>query len=168
MIKQVLSKLRRVMMSLFAVLCAGAVWGEEEATTPSTSALTIDPSAGYVLTGLGELGDQAAVVFTNSAAAANWTVPKNLKNVEILVVGGGGGGGGHYYNSTAKNCQGGAGGGGGAVVTGFIKDLAADQVVNVTVGAGGTGGAAVTSGTTSGLGKATNGGNTVLKVGDLT
>ena len=168
MIKRVLSKLRRVTMSLFAVLCAGAVWGEEEATTPSTSALTIDPSAGYVLTGLGELGDQAAVVFTNSAAAANWTVPKNLKDVEILVVGGGGGGGGHYYNSTAKNCQGGAGGGGGAVVTGFIKDLAADQVVNVTVGAGGTGGAAVTSGTTAGSGKATNGGNTVLKVGDLT
>ena len=155
-------------MSLFAVLCVGAVWGEEEVTTPSTSVLTIDPSAGYILTGLGELGDQAAVVFTNSAAAANWTVPKNLKNVEILVVGGGGGGGGHYYNSTAKNCQGGAGGGGGAVVTGFIKDLAADQVVNVTVGAGGTGGAAVTSGTASGSGKATNGGNSVLKVGDLT
>ena len=179
MIKRVLSKLRKVTMSLFAVLCAGAVWAEEgEVTTPevtpepeptpSTSALELDPSAGYVLTGLGELGDQAAVVFTNSAAAANWTVPRNLKNVEILAVGGGGGGGGHYYNSTASNCQGGAGGGGGAVVTGFIKDLAADQVVNVTVGAGGTGGAAVTSGTTAGSGKATNGGNSVLKVGDLT
>ena len=148
----------------FLIRCAGAVWAEEgEVTTPevtpepdpapSTSALSIDPSAGYVLTGLGELGDQAAVVFTNSEAAVNWTVPRTLKNVEILVVGGGGGGGGHYYNATAKNCQGGAGGGGGAVVTGFIKDLAADQVVNVTVGAGGAGGAATTSATT-GAGKA--------------
>lgn len=178
MIKRVLSKLRKVTMSLFAVLCAGAVWAEEgEVTTPevtpepdpapSTSALSIDPSAGYVLTGLGELGDQAAVVFTNSEAAVNWTVPRTLKNVEILVVGGGGGGGGHYYNATAKNCQGGAGGGGGAVVTGFIKDLAADQVVNVTVGAGGAGGAATTSATT-GAGKGGNGGNSVLKVGDVT
>ena len=178
MIKRVLSKLRKVTMSLFAVLCAGAVWAEEgEVTTPevtpepeptpSTSALALDPSVGYVLTGLGELGDQAAVVFTNSAAAANWTVPRNLKNVEILVVGGGGGGGGHYYSSTAKNCQGGAGGGAGAVVTGFIKDLAADQVVNVTVGAGGAGGAATTS-TTTGAGKGGNGGNSVLKVGDVT
>ena len=178
MIKRVLSKLRKVTMSLFAVLCAGAVWAEEgEVTTPevtpepeptpSTSALAIDPSAGYILTGLGELGDQAAVVFTNSAAAANWTVPRNLKNVEILVVGGGGGGGGHYYSSTAKNCQGGAGGGAGAVVTGFIKDLAADQVVNVTVGAGGAGGAATTSATT-GAGKGGNGGNSIIKVGDLT
>lgn len=178
MIKRVLSKLRKVTMSLFAVLCAGAVWAEEgEVTTPevtpepdpapSTSALSIDPSAGYILTGLGELGDQAAVVFTNSEAAANWTVPRNLKNVEILVVGGGGGGGGHYYNATAKNCQGGAGGGAGAVVTGFIKDLAADQVVNVTVGAGGAGGAATTSATT-GAGKGGNGGNSIIKVGDLT
>ena len=178
MIKRVLSKLRKVTMSLFAVLCAGAVWAEEgEVTTPevtpepeptpSTSALALDPSAGYILTGLGELGDQAAVVFTNSAAAVNWTVPKNLKNVELLVVGGGGGGGGHYYNSTAKNCQGGAGGGAGAVVTGFIKDLAANQVVNVTVGAGGAGGAATTS-TTTGSGKGGNGGNSVLKVGDVT
>ena len=178
MIKRVLSKLRKVTMSLFAVLCAGAVWAEEgEVTTPevtpepeptpSTSALALDPSAGYVLTGLGELGDQAVVVFTNSAAAVNWTVPKNLKNVEMLVVGGGGGGGGHYYSSTAKNCQGGAGGGAGAVVTGFIKDLAANQVVNVTVGAGGAGGAATTSATT-GAGKGGNGGNSVLKVGDVT
>ena len=62
MIKRVLSKLRKVTMSLFAVLCAGAVWAEEgEVTTPevtpepeptpSTSALAIDPSAGYILTG---------------------------------------------------------------------------------------------------------------------
>lgn len=99
------SKMKRVALTLFAALCAGSVWAEEgEVTTPdvtpeptpSTSALSIDPSAGYVLTGLGELGDQVAVVFTNSAAVSTWKAPKNLKNVEILVVGGGGGGGGHF------------------------------------------------------------------------
>ena len=165
MIKQVLSKLRRVTMSLFAVLCAGAVWGEEEAT-PSSS-LTIDPNYGYIVEGLGELGDQAAVVFTNPDAVATWKAPRDLKNVEILAVGGGGGGGGHYYNSTAKNCQGGAGGGGGAVVTGFIKNLSSESTVSVTVGAGGAGGAYTTSATT-GSGKAGNGGNSIIKVDDLT
>ena len=137
--------------------------GEEPSEKPK---LAIDAKFGYVLTGLGELGDQAVVVFTNSTEAATWQAPRSLKNVEILVVGGGGGGG-HYYSSTAKNCQGGAGGGGGAVVTGFIKNLAPDQVVNVTVGAGGAGGTSTTSATT-GAGKGGNGGNTVLKVGDVT
>ena len=152
-------------MSLFAVLCVGAVWGEEEAT-PS-SALTIDPNYGYIVEGLGELGDQVAVVFTNPDAVATWKAPKDLKNVEILAVGGGGGGGGHYYNSTAKNCQGGAGGGGGAVVTGFIKNLSSESTVSVTVGAGGAGGAYTTSATT-GSGKAGNGGNSIIKVDDVT
>ena len=172
------SKMKRVALTLFAALCVGSVWAEEgevitpEVTpepdpAPSASALSIDPSAGYVLTGLGELGDQAAVVFTNSAEAANWQVPRTLKNVEILAVGGGGGGGGHFKGSESKYHQGGAGGGGGAVVTGFIKELAADQVVNVTVGAGGAGGAATTSATT-GAGAGGNGGNSVLKVGDVT
>ena len=165
MIKRVLSKLRRVTMSLFAVLCAGAVWGEEEATTPSTSALTIDPCAGYVLTGLGELGDQAAVVFTNSAegVTCTWAPPKGLKNVEFLAVGGGGGGGGHYYNGTAKYCQGGAGGGGGAVVTGFIKNLASDATISVVVGAGGDKGIYGTDN-----GRAGHGGNSTISVGDAT
>ena len=166
MIKQVLSKLRRVTMSLFAVLCVGAVWGEEESTTPSTSALSIDPSAGYIVTGLGELGDQVAVVFTNPDAVATWKAPKDLKNVEILAVGGGGGGGGHYYNGTVSNCQGGAGGGGGAVVTGFIKNLSSESTVSVTVGAGGAGGSAATA-DTLGVEKAENGGNTIISVDGL-
>jgi hypothetical protein len=171
--------MKRVALALFAALCVGSVWAEEgetttpEATpesgsTPSTSALAIDPSVGYVLTGLGELGDQAAVVFTNSEAAVNWTVPRTFKNVEILVVGGGGGGGGHYkHDSDTSKYQGGSGGGGGAVVTGFIKELAEDQVVNVTIGVGGNGGSATTSATAN-AGAGGNGGNTVLKVGDLT
>lgn len=177
MIKRVLSKMRKVTMSLFAVLCAGAVWAEEgEVTTPevtpepeptpSTSALAIDPSAGYILTGLGELGDQAAVVFTNPDAVATWKAPKDLKNVEILAVGGGGGGGGHYYNTTTSSCQGGAGGGGGAVVTGFIKNLSSESTVSVTVGAGGAGGSAATA-DTLGVEKAENGGNTIISVDGL-
>ncbi|MBO5905823.1 MAG: tyrosine-protein phosphatase, partial [Kiritimatiellae bacterium] len=137
--------------------------GEDPSEKPK---LTIDDKFGYVRTGLGELGDQAVVVFTNSAEAATWQAPRSLKNVEILVVGGGGGGGGHYYSSTTKNCQDGSGGGAGAVVTGFIKDLAPDQVVNVTVGAGGAGGITNTSSTA--VIAAGNGGNSSIKVGDLT
>ena len=172
------SKMKRVALTLFAALCVGSVWAEEgEVTTPevtpepdpapSTSALSIDPSAGYILTGLGELGDQVAVVFTNDAAIATWKAPKDLKNIEFLAVGGGGGGGGHYKGTQVKYHQGGAGGGGGGVVTGFIKELAENSTVSVTVGAGGAGGPATTS-STAGSGKAGHGGNTVIKVGDLT
>ena len=181
-ISKCFSKMKRVALTLFAAFCVGSVWAEEgEVTTPevtpdseptpSASPLTIDSSAGYIVTGLGELHDQVAVVFTNHAAVATWRAPKDLKNIEILVVGGGGGGGGHYFKGTSNNNkklnQGGAGGGGGAVVTGFIKDLAANQVVNVTVGAGGTNGLYTTS-TVTGSGSGGNGGNSILKVGDLT
>ena len=163
------SIVRKMALLLFALLCIGSSFAVDanEVSTRSTSALTIDPSMGYIVTGLGELKDQVAVVFTNSAAAATWQAPKNLKNVEFLAVGGGGGGGGHYKGSQTKYHQGGAGGGGGAVVTGFIKNLAPDQIVNVTVGAGGAGGSATTSATT-GAGKGYNGGNSIIKVDDLT
>ena len=158
----------KMALMLFTVVCVGSAFSSDASavSTSSTSALTIDPSMGYIVT-FGEFKDQVAVVFTNSAAAATWQAPKNLKNVEFLAVGGGGGGGGHYYSATAKNCQGGAGGGGGAVVTGFINELTADQVVNITVGAGGSGGAATTSAST-GAGKGYNGGNSIIKVDDLT
>ena len=171
--------MKRVALTLFAALCVGSVWAEEgetttpEATpesgsTPSTSALNIDERYGYVRTGLGELGDQAIVVFTNSSkdVTCTWTPPKGLKNIEFLAVGGGGGGGGHYKHGSDKSKhQGGAGGGGGAVVTGFIKDLSADQVVRVSVGAGGDRGYATTSATTGAGG---NGGSSIIAVGDLT
>ena len=163
------SIVRKMALMLFTVVCVGSAFSSDASavSTRSTSALTIDPSMGYIVTGLGELKDQVAVVFTNSAAAATWQAPKNLKNVEFLAVGGGGGGGGLYYNATTKNCQGGSGGGAGAVVTGFINDLAAEQVVNITVGVGGSGGAATTS-ATAGSGKATNGGNSIIKIDDQT
>lgn len=168
------SIVRKMALMLFTVVCVGSAFSSDASavSTRSTSALAIDPSMGYIVTGLGELKDQVAVVFTNSAAAATWQAPKNLKDVEFLAVGGGGGGGGHYTisNDKSKN-QGGAGGGGGAVVTGFINELAANQVVNITVGAGGNGGIATTAASisdTTDAGKGGNGGNTVIKVGDLT
>ena len=134
--------------------------GEEPSEKPK---LTIDDKFGYILTGLGELKDQAAVVFTNSAEIATWTAPGNLKNVEFLAVGGGGGGGVHYYSSTVKNRQGGAGGGGGAVVTGYIKELSEEAIVSIKVGKGGTN-CVYSSGSTK---KATHGGNSTIKVGEL-
>ena len=189
--KQILSKcfskMKRVALTLFAALCVGSVWAEEGETTtpeatpepdpaPSTSALAINERFGYVRTGLGELGDQAIVVFTNSAegVTCTWTPPKGLKNIEFLAVGGGGGGGGHFFRTDSGNNkqynQGGAGGGGGAVVVGFIKDLAATDVVSVTVGAGGRGGLATSYSVTNaaGAGHADPGSNSVIRVNGTT
>ncbi|MBO5905653.1 MAG: tyrosine-protein phosphatase, partial [Kiritimatiellae bacterium] len=58
--------------------------GEDEPVEPK---LEIDPAVGYIVTDLGELKDQVAVVFTNADNYA-WTMPKSAKNVEFLVVGG--------------------------------------------------------------------------------
>ena len=102
MIKRVLSKLRKVTMSLFAVLCAGAVWAEEGEVTYVTSPMQ-DPTAGYIRTGLGKKGNEVAVVFTNHTKTATWIVPANLRNVEFLVVGGGGGGRPNMAQAGGKN-----------------------------------------------------------------
>ena len=186
-ISKCFGKMKRVALTLFAALCVGSVWAEEGDTTtpevtpeteptPSTPALNIDESYGYVRTGLGELGDQAIVVFTNSAegVTCTWTPPKGLKNIEFLAVGGGGGGGGHFFRTDSgtnkKYNQGGAGGGGGAVVVGFIKDLAATDIVSVTVGAGGKGGSATSYSVTNdaGAGHADPGSNSVIRVNGTT
>ena len=174
------SKMKRVALTLFAALCVGSVWAEEGETTtpevtpetdptPSIPALTIDPCAGYILTGLGELRDQVAVVFTNNAAIATWKAPKDLKNVEFLAVGGGGGGGGHYFKGTSdttkKYNQGGSGGGGGAVVTGFINELSADATVKIEVGDGGDKGLKTTDPELPTV--AGNGGKSVITVNDV-
>ena len=140
MIKRVLSKLRKVTMSLFAVLCAGAVWAEEGEVTYVTSPMQ-DPTAGYIRTGLGKKGNEVAVVFTNHTKTATWIVPANLRNVEFLVVGGGGGGGADTYANDAYS--GGGGGGGGGVVTGLVSFVKNDTV-SVTVGVGGNGGTGAT------------------------
>ena len=100
---------------------------------------------GYRVRGLGALKNETALVFTNSAKAANWIVPANLENVQFLVVGGGGGGGADNASGAAF---GGAGGGGGGVVTGNVS-FAEGDIVSVYVGAGGAGGKVATSRTTS-------------------
>ena len=133
---------------------------------PVEPKLEIDPAVGYIVTELGELKDQVAVVFTNANNYA-WTMPKGAKNVEFLVVGGGGGGGGHYKGTETKLNQGGSGGGGGAVVTGFVNNIAYGASMTINVGEGGEGGIATSGTTTDGLVGA-NGGNSYFKVGDIT
>ena len=97
---------------------------------------------GYKVKGLGALGNETAIVFTNHAKAVTWTVPANLENVQFLVVGGGGGGGADTHDS---NTHGGGGGGGGGVVTGLV-DFAENSIVTVNIGAGGGGGVRSTKG----------------------
>ena len=136
MIKQVLSKLRRVTMSLFAVLCAGAVWaGEGEVLDLNSLVRSTD---GYVITGLGAGGNEIAVVFTNTAQIIQWQSPVTFNNVEFLAVGGGGGGGG--YGKTTD--VGGAGGGGGGVATGVINSITPNAIFSIDIGEGGAGGVA--------------------------
>ena len=138
--------------------------GEEPSEKPK---LAIDDKFGYVRTGLGELGDQAIVVFTNSAEVATWKAPRNLKNVEFLAVGGGGGGGGAVNGGANNKRQGGAGGGGGGVVIGFIKDISANATVSVTVGNGGPGGAGSTSATTGAGAPTSNSSSSVITIDNV-
>ena len=90
---------------------------------------------GYKVVGLGEKGDEVALVFTNHAQEITWTVPKNLRNVEFLAVGGGGAGGADGTNG--DKWTGGVGGGGGGVVIGNVANLAAKANVTIKVGVGG-------------------------------
>ena len=122
--------------------------------------------SGYKVYGLGENGDEVAVVFTQSGT---WSVPANIKSAQFLVVGGGGGGGADVNSDAAA---GGAGGGGGGVVVGEV-DFAKNADVAVTVGAGGAGGQLRTNqrdGASSGTyyGASRKGGDSVLKVGGTT
>ncbi|MBQ6245684.1 MAG: hypothetical protein IJK04_02375, partial [Kiritimatiellae bacterium] len=111
--------------SLFSTaLCAGGLLAD-------IAPLDAHPEWGYTVSGLGANGDETAVVFTNHAETATWTVPANLSDVRFLVVGGGGGGGGGTW---------GPGGGGGGVVTGLVHSLAKNAVVTIAIGAGGSGG----------------------------
>lgn len=118
----------------------------QEGEPPDTNAEDIadadEGDWGYRVRGLGALKNETAIVFTNTAKAANWVVPSNLENVQFLVVGGGGGGGADTH---ASNTHGGAGGGGGGVVTGLVN-FAENSVITVSVGAGGNGGITATQG----------------------
>ena len=117
----------RLSAFLLAAFICPAVARAEVVTEP----LADHPEWGYTVYGLGEDGDETAVVFTNSAEAATWTVPTDLTDVQFLVVGGGGGGGGGTW---------GPGGGGGGVVTGLVHSLTKNSEVVIAVGAGGMGG----------------------------
>ena len=95
-------------------------------------------NGGYKVFGLGEKGNEEAMVFTQSGT---WTPDKSLNNVQFLVVGGGGGGGADASSTEGNPLQGGAGGGGGGVVTGLVN-FVNGQTVAITVGTGGLGGIA--------------------------
>ncbi|MBR2921205.1 MAG: tyrosine-protein phosphatase [Kiritimatiellae bacterium] len=127
--------------------------------------LEIDSTVGYIVRDLGELKDQVAVVFTNANNYA-WTMPKNAKNVEFLVVGGGGGGAGAVNGGSNNTQQGGAGGGGGAVVTGYVESLNKSDTLTITVGEGGDNGTGGSS-TASGTGSAISGGTSSFAVGGI-
>jgi hypothetical protein len=71
-----------------------------------------------------------------TVGVCNWTVPANISQVDVLVVGGGGGGGG-----TGGRTNWSAGGGAGGFVTPKTgHGVTSGSVVAVTVGAGGLGG----------------------------
>lgn len=115
--------------------------GDDNFVSPIPS---IPEEWGYVKTGLGDLKNEVAIVFTNeNADAMTWTVPYKLDNVQFLVVGGGGAGGGaakrKHSNGTVYEGGGGAGGGGGGVVTGLVN-FVKNQEVLIKIGKGGLGG----------------------------
>ena len=122
-------------------------------TVFEASLVKVNGEYGYVVPGLGANGNEYAVVFTNAASTITWTAPKDLKNVQFLVVGGGGAGGADVINDTNNPLQGGAGGGGGGVVTGLV-DLASGSLVSIKVGAGGLAGIAGEKGVNNGYGAA--------------
>ena len=133
---------------LGSLFCASASFAEVV-----TEPLADHPEWGYTVSGLGESGDETAVVFTNHTETATWTVPTDLTDVQFLVVGGGGGGG---------CCTSGPGGGGGGVVTGLVYSLAKEVSVGVKVGAGGAG---KTTASTGAAQSSTAGGSSYFEVG---
>ena len=135
------------MAFLFAALFCQVTAFAEVVTEP----LTDHPEWGYTVSGLGEDGDETAVVFTNHTETATWTVPTDLTDVQFLVVGGGAGSG---YGT------GSGGGGGGGIVTGLVQTVSKNAEVSVVVGAGGGYGTS-----SSKAGK--SGGNSSFNIGDV-
>ena len=86
-------------------------------------------------------------VFFTSAGNTSWTVPANVYNVEVLVVGGGGGGGSDM----------GGGGGGGGVVYDGTYGVTPGASISITVASGGSGGPAGAN-----QSRGSNGGNSVF------
>lgn len=118
--------------SLFVALLSFIAQAED--IPIATNAIPDHANWGYQITGLGDSGDEVALVFTNKTATMSWTAPENVASVQLLVVGGGGSGGVTWAGS----------GGGGAGAMRYESDVAvvAETEYAVKVGAGG---AAVTS-----------------------
>ncbi|MBO7207946.1 MAG: tyrosine-protein phosphatase [Kiritimatiellae bacterium] len=132
-------------------------------TVIQASPVKVNGEYGYVVPGLGANGNEYAVVFTNAASTITWTAPKDLKNVQFLVVGGGGGGG--AINNSSDTRTTGAGGGGGGVVTGIVATLEKDASITINVGKGGTAGKCAVN-QYGGYGASENGGNSSLVYAD--
>lgn len=126
----------------------------------------ISSTWGYVVSGLGSLGNEVAIVFTNNTEKSmSMTLPKGIENVQLLVVGGGGGGGADNYAGDAR--QGGAGGGGGGVIVGTIAKLDKETKIAITVGNGGLGGIASSKANNSKYGAGTQGGNSIINIDNI-
>ncbi len=95
-------------------------------------------------------------------ASGSFTCPAGIHRVEIEGCGGGAGGGGGFYTTNATNLWlNGGSGGGGAQLQKVTVTVNPTTVYDITIGAGGAGGAAAL---TTGLVKATDGGDTIFKI----
>ena len=131
--------------------------------------LAAHPEWGYKITGLGENGDEVALVFTNTTETTmSWTLPQSVGSIWYLVVGGGGGGGACGGNSYSAGGGGGAGGVLGDYVgseTGNTLDVNGGTSVSIALGASGIG--AMCNEWNKSFDKGGNGGNTSLTVGEV-
>ena len=131
--------------TVLALLCSMALCGLADVSVKSMSTSTW----GYEIHGLGDSGNEVALVFTNTVETMNWTVPTDVASIRYLVVGGGGGGGSSY----------GGGGGAGGFKEGDSYLVSAGQAVEIKVGVGGSSSTEIASVLGS------NGGESWLNVG---
>ena len=80
------------------------------------------------------IGSKYTIETFTTTGTTTWRPPKNVNEVEYLVVGGGGGGGNGYDNA-------GGGGGAGGMVRAGVVPVNRNGWYSITVGSGGTGGA---------------------------
>lgn len=145
------------------VLCAfGLAFAAASARAEVVTEALVNPGNpddvwGQKISGLGDNGDEVALVFTKTGETLNWTPESTYQNVRFLVVGGGGSGG------STPGAGGSAGGGGGAggMATGVVSVVSAGMPVSITVGKGG---AYSTSKTAGDHGE--SGGDSKISVGD--
>ena len=130
-----MSRNLKVLFGAFALTATVASARAEVVTEDLVNPDNPEDIWGQKITGLGETGDETALVFTKTGETLNWTMDKGVTAVRFLAVGGGGGGGGGMNNAPA------GGGGAGGLAKGTMCDLPASTVVAIEVGAGGAGGA---------------------------